>query len=187
MLQGKKVAILATHGYEQSELEVPLKSLRDAGADVKVVSLKNEPIRAVKGMEWTSTVDVDLTVDQISADKFDALVLPGGHYNPDTLRTNDRAVKFVLDMFNQKKPIGAICHGPWVLIEAGVVKNRTLTSYHSIKTDLKNAGANWVDKEVVVHNGLVTSRQPDDLEAFCDKLIEEIAEGQHEKRRTEVA
>lgn len=186
MLNGKRVAILATDGYEHSELTRPLEALREAGADVRVVSLDTDPIRGVKGKDWVDRVDVDTTVDQVSAEDFDALVLPGGLYNPDRLRTSDEAVRFVRGMFDAKKPIGAICHGPWMLIEADVVHGRRATSYHSIKTDMRNAGATWVDEEVVVHNGLVTSRSPADLDAFCDKLIEEIGEGLHKQRAASV-
>lgn len=183
MLKGKRVAILATDGFEQSELTAPRDALRKAGAEVLIVSLEKGKIRGVKGHDWADEVDVDTTIERISPNAYDALVLPGGLYNPDTLRTNEAAVNFVRGMFELKKPIGAICHGPWLLVEADVVSGRQVTSYPSIKTDLINAGGAWVDEEVVVHNGLVTSRSPDDLDAFCDKLIEEIAEGRHEQRQ----
>lgn len=183
MLEGKRVAILATDGYEQSELTAPRDALREAGAEPIIVSLEKGRIRGVKDRQWADEVDVDITIDTISPNAYDALVLPGGLYNPDTLRTNEKAVQFVRDMFKLQKPIAAICHAGWMLIEADILQGRNATSYHSIKTDMKNAGAEWVDEEVVVHNGLVTSRSPADLDAFCEKLIEEIAEGRHEQRQ----
>lgn len=183
MIKGKKVAILATDGFEQSELTVPRDALRDAGAEVTIVSLEPGSIRGVKGHEWADEVEVDQEIDRVSAEQFDALVIPGGVYNPDKLRTDERAVQLVRDMFKVLKPIAAICHGPWLLIEAGVIKGKKATSYKSIRTDMQNAGAEWVDEEVVVQNGLVTSRSPEDLDAFCDKLIEEIGEGRHQQRR----
>lgn len=187
MLQGKRIAILATDGFEQSELTEPLNTLRDAGADVKVVSPKGGEIRGVKGHEWGDSVPVDVDLDAASTDDFDTLVLPGGLYNPDALRATPKAVKFVRRMFEAKKPIAAICHGPWLLVEADVVRGRKLTSYPSIKTDLVNAGALWVDEEVVVHQGLITSRSPADLEPFCAKIVEETLEGRHDHRVTEAA
>lgn len=187
MLQGKNVAILATDGYEQSELTRPLEALREAGATVRIVSLKSGSIRGVKGHEWADTVEVDATVDEISARDFDSLVIPGGLYNPDALRQSEKSVDLVRDMFEAKKPIAAICHGPWLLVEADVVRDRDVTSYPSIRTDLRNAGANWKDEEVVVHLGLVTSRSPKDLDAFCAKLLEETREGIHQRRATEAA
>ncbi len=186
MLKGKKVAILATNGFEQSELTVPLETLQGAGLEVSIVSLDADPIRGEKGGEWQASIDVDMTLDQVSARDFDALVIPGGVYNPDKLRTDERAVQFVRDMFKIEKPIAAICHGPWLLIEAGVLEGRRATSYHSIRTDMQNAGADWVDQEVVVDKGIVTSRSPDDLKAFCTKVIEEIGEGRHQQRFTAV-
>jgi protease I len=183
MLQGKRIAILATDGFEQSELTVPRDALKKAGAEVVIVSLETGTIRGVKGHEWADEVDVDVSIDTVSPNAYDALMLPGGVYNPDKLRTDERAVQFVRDMFKLQKPIGAICHGPWLLIEAGALQGKQATSYPSIRTDMKNAGAEWLDEEVVVDNGLVTSRSPDDLDAFCDKLIEEIGEGRHEQRK----
>ena len=184
-LKGKKVAFLATNGFEYSELTQPWDEIKAAGADVELISLESGKIQGESAGEPTGDPKpVDRTVDQISAGDYNALVLPGGLANPDTLRTNDRAVSFVRDFFAQHKPVGAICHAPWVLIEAGVVDGRTLTSFPSVQTDLKNAGATWVDREVVCDEALVTSRTPDDLDAFCAKMIEEIAEGKHEEQTT---
>ena len=181
-LAGKKVAILATDGFEQDELLSPLEALRDAGADAKVVSPSDESkIKGWKHTDWGKKVKVDLPLNEANADEFDALVLPGGVMNPDHLRRDPQVLEFVKSFFNAGKPVGAICHGPWTLIDAGVVRGRKMTSYETIQTDLKNAGANWVDEEVVVDNGLVTSRKPDDLPAFNAKLIEEIAEGVHQR------
>ena len=182
-LTGKKVAILATDGFEQDELLSPLEALRDAGADVQVVSPSTESkIKGWKGTDWGKKVTVDLSLNDAISEEFDALVLPGGVMNPDHLRRDPLVLEFVKSFFTAGKPVGAICHGPWTLIDAGVVRGRTMTSYASIQTDLKNAGANWVDEEVVVDNGLVTSRKPDDLPAFNAKLIEEIAEGVHQRQ-----
>ena len=182
-LAGRRVAILATDGFEQSELEVPKKALEDAGADVKVVSPKDGSIRGWNNADWGSKVSVDLVLEVASADQFDALVLPGGVINPDKLRINDKAVEFVKAFAQSGKPIAAICHGPWTLINADAVKGRTLTSYASIKADLENAGAHWIDAPVVNDHGLVTSRKPDDLPAFCNKMIEEFVEGRHSPDR----
>jgi protease I len=183
-LDGVRVAILATDGFEQSELFEPKKALEEAGAQVSIVSLEAGEIKGWNHTNWGETVDVDLTVDEASADDFDALQLPGGVMNPDKLRANEKAVAFVKAFFDAGKPVGAICHAPWTLIEAGVVEGRTLTSYASIRTDLENAGAKWVDQEVVTDNGLVTSRKPDDIPAFNEKIIEEFAEGVHKRRKT---
>ncbi|QYX56926.1 type 1 glutamine amidotransferase [Roseovarius sp. SCSIO 43702] len=181
-ISNKKVAILATNGFEQSELEKPLEALRGAGAEVHVVSPDGEDIKGWEGSDWGRTVKADKALSDVKADDYNALVLPGGQINPDLLRVNDEALNFIKTFWDQKKPIGAICHAPWLLVETGIAKGRDLTSYKSIKTDLVNAGANWQDSEVVVDQALVTSRNPDDLPAFCDKLIEEIAEGKHESR-----
>ncbi len=182
-LQGKKVAILATDGFEQSELFQPKKALEEAGAEVSIVSLESGEIKGWDGKDWGKTIKVDLTIDEANADDFDALELPGGLMNPDKLRTNEKVLSFVKAFFNQGKPVAAICHAPWILINAEVVKGKELTSYHTIRHDLENAGAKWIDKEVVVDNGLVTSRNPDDLPAFNKKMIEEIAEGKHDRQK----
>ncbi|PVA10553.1 protease [Pelagivirga sediminicola] len=181
-ISDRKVAILATNGFEQSELEEPLKALKDAGATVHIIAPEGGEIRGWSGDDWGSKVKVDHTLDAVKSADYDALMLPGGQINPDLLRANKDAVEFVRAFWDAKKPIGAICHAPWLLIEAGIAKGRDMTSYHSIRTDVENAGANWHDKEVVTDKGLVTSRNPDDLPAFCDKLIEEIAEGKHTSR-----
>ena len=178
-LTGKKVAILATDGFEQDELLSPLEALKDAGAETQVVSTTEGKIKGWKHTDWGKKVKVDVTLAEANAEAYDALVLPGGVMNPDHLRRDPAALEFVKSFFRAGKPVGAICHGPWTLIDAGVVRGRKMTSYETIQTDLKNAGAEWVDQEVVVDNGLVTSRKPDDLPAFNAKLIEEIAEGVH--------
>jgi protease I len=181
-LQGKTVAILATHGFEQSELEAPKSALEQAGAEVDVVAPEAGSIQGFRHFDKGTPVEVDCTLDEVSAKDYDALVLPGGVFNPDALRTNAQAVGFVRDFFGEHKPVGAICHGGWTLIDAGVVEGRRMTSVRSIRTDLSNAGAEVVDEEVVVDNGLVTSRTPDDLPAFCRKLVEEIGEGRHARQ-----
>ncbi len=183
-LDGKKVAILAADGFEQSELFEPKKALEEAGAKVSVVSLESGEIKGWDKTDWGKTIAVDLTVDEADAADFDALQLPGGVMNPDKLRMNENAVSFVKAFFEAGKPVAAICHAPWTLVEADVVKGKTMTSWASLKTDLENAGAKWVDEEVVVDNGLVTSRKPDDLPAFNQKMIEEIAEGDHSREKS---
>jgi protease I len=178
-LSGKKVAILVANGFEQVEMTEPKKALEEAGAKTSIVSPESGKVKGWKLTEWGDEFPVDMPLENAKADDFDALVLPGGVMNPDKLRRNEWALQFVRAFFESGKPIAAICHGPWTLIDAGVVEGRTMTSYPSIQTDLKNAGAKWVDKEVVVDNGLVTSRKPDDIPAFNGKMIEEISEGIH--------
>jgi protease I len=178
-LQGKKVAILATDGFEQSELTQPLDALKNAGAEAHVVSPKSGDIQGMQHHEKGDKVHVDKSLAQAKPDEYDALVLPGGVANPDALRINKQALQFVRHFVDAKKPIAAICHGPWTLIETGIVEGRRVTSWPSLKTDLENAGADWVDQEVVTDKGLVTSRKPDDLPAFCAKMIEEFREGRH--------
>lgn len=181
-ISGKKIAILATHGFEQSELEVPKQKLKAAGATVHVVSPEKGEIRGWDKKDWGRPVAVDRTLDQVAADDYDAIVPPGGQINPDLLRVNDQALKLIKDFYNQKKIVAAICHAPWLLIETGVIKGRKATSYKSIKTDLINAGAKWEDSAVVTDEGLITSRNPGDLDAFSSKIIEEVAEGRHTQR-----
>lgn len=183
-LDGVRVAILATDGFEQSELFEPKKALEEAGATVSVVSLRTGEIKGWNHTNWGETIDVDLTVAEANADDFDALQLPGGVMNPDKLRMDEKAVSFIKAFFEAGKPVGAICHAAWTLIEADVVKGKTVTSWASLRKDLENAGAKWVDEEVVVDNGLVTSRKPDDIPAFNDKIIEEFAEGIHKRQKT---
>jgi protease I len=180
-LHGRKVAILiAPAGTEHSELTRPMKAVEDAGAEVTLVGIEVGEAKTVQSdLEPADVFHVDTTFQEVSADDFDALVIPGGTVGSDKLRGNGHAVKLVREFFAQGKPVGAICHGPWLLVEAGVVAGRTLTSYPTLKTDIRNAGGTWVDREVMVDDGLVTSRRPDDLRAFCDKVVEEIAEGRH--------
>lgn len=176
----KKIAILATDGFEESELKSPKEAMEKEGFEVDIVSLKEGKIKSWSKGNWSNEYKVDKTVDNVNSKQYNALMLPGGVINPDKLRTDDNAIKFIQDFFKEHKPVGAICHGPWSLINAEVVEGRKMTSYSSIKKDLQNAGAKWEDKEVVVDQGLVTSRNPDDLPAFNKKLIEEIKEGKHE-------
>lgn len=182
-LKGKKIAFLATDGFEQVELTEPLKAVKDAGAETHIVSLKSGKIQGMNHDKHADTFKVDKVVADTDAGEYDGLVLPGGVMNPDTLRMDQKAVAFVKKFFDESKPVAAICHGPWTLVEAGVVKGRTLTSWPSLKTDIRNAGGKWVDEEVHVDNGLVTSRNPDDLPAFCAKAVEEFAEGVHPPKK----
>jgi len=179
-LKGKKVAILTETGFEEVELTSPMQALKEAGAEVEVVSPQKEKVKAWNHDHWSIELNVDQHIDDANVDAYDALVLPGGVLNPDKLRTNKNAVAFVKDFLDSGKPVAAICHGPQLLIETDMIKGRKMTSFPSIKTDLENAGANWKDEEVVVDQGLVTSRSPKDLEAFNKKLLEEIREGVHE-------
>jgi protease I len=178
-LNNKKVAMLTEEGFEQVELTSPKEALEASGATVDVISPKSGKIKAWNETDWGIEIDVDKQLSDVNPDDYDALVLPGGVLNPDKLRQNKDAVAFVSAFLDEGKPVAAICHGPQILIETGMISGRTLTSYPSLQTDLKNAGANWVNQEVVVDKGLVTSRTPKDLEAFNQKTIEEISEGVH--------
>ncbi len=181
-LSGKKIAILATNGFEQSELEVPRDRLKNAGATIEVISLASGEIKGWDKKDWGRPVKVDKTLDQASASDYDAIVLPGGQINPDLLRVEPKALKFIKDIFDARKIVAAVCHAPWLLIETGIAEGRRMTSYKSIRTDVANAGAKWEDKEVVVDEGVITSRNPGDLEAFSKKIIEEVREGRHAGR-----
>ena len=182
-LNGKRVAILVTEGFEQVEMTGPRKALTDAGAKAEIVSPTEGEVQGWNHFDKGDRFNVDVAVDAADANDYDALLLPGGVGNPDQLRANPKAVQFVKHFVDSGKPIGVICHGPWTLIEAGAVKGRTMTSWPSLKTDLANAGAKWVDQEVVTDRGIVSSRKPADIPAFSRKLIEEIAEGRHAQRR----
>lgn len=181
-LDNKTVAFLATDGVEQVELTEPWKKVEDEGGTPRLVSLEDGEIQAFNHLDKGDTFEVDEKVADASESDYDGLVLPGGVANPDFLRADEDAVNFVRSFFEAQKPVAVICHGPWTLVEAGVVRDRTITSWPSLRTDIRNAGGNWVDQEVVVDNGLVSSRKPDDLPAFCDKLAEEICEGRHEEQ-----
>ena len=183
-LSGKRVAILATDGVEQSELTEPRKALDEAGAETTLVSPKAGVIKAWQHGQWADELRVDLSLEQAIVDNFDALLLPGGVMNPDRLRTNRKAVDFVQRFVNSGKPVAAICHGPWLLVEANAVRGRTITSWPSLQTDIRNAGGDWVDRDVVTDEGIVTSRKPDDIPAFNKKMLEEFAEGTHNRVRT---
>ena len=177
-----KILILATHGYERSELCVPLDELKKRGADVRIASIDREPIKSWDNKDWGDAVNVDLLAKDVDIDNFDALVLPGGQMNPDILRQDEDAMRVVKEFVASGKIIAAICHAPWLLIEADAVRGRKMTSYVSIKTDMKNAGAIWSDEPVVTDKGIITSRNPGDLDAFVKKIVEEIEEGRHERR-----
>ena len=186
-LSGKKIAILVANGFEQIEMTDPREALENAGATTDLVSTEDDEVKGWEHTEWGDTFDVEVRMDDADSDGYDALLLPGGVMNPDHLRRDERVQRFVRAFFEAGKPVAAICHGPWTLIDAGVVKGRRMTSYHTIQTDLKNAGATWVDEGVVVDQGLVTSRSPDDLPAFDEKMIEEFAEGRHAGQREKAA
>ncbi len=182
-LNGKRVAVLVANGFEQVEMTEPRKALQQAGAQTVLISPAQGQVKGWNHTQWGDSFPVDQPLDSANPDDYDALLLPGGVMNPDHLRTIPKAVSFVRAFFDEHKPVAAICHGPWMLAEAGVARGRTLTSYPSIKTDLINAGAHWVDQQVVVDNGLVTSRKPDDIPAFNQKMTEEFSEGEHTKQK----
>ena len=176
-LKGKKIAILATDGFEQSELMQPRQALEEAGAHTEVVSPNSGKIKGWDHKDWGESVKVDKTLDNVNAEEYDGLLLPGGVINPDRLRMDPKAVNFVQQFVTAGKTVGAICHGPWTLLEAGALKGKTVTSWPSLRTDLKNAGAHWVDKEVVTDGQFITSRKPDDIPAFNNAVIESLAQG----------
>jgi protease I len=186
-LNGKKVAFLATDGVEQIELTEPWKAVEKEGGTPELISLEDGEIQGFEHLDKAATFQVDRKAADAKESDYDGLVLPGGVANPDFLRMNEDAVRFTRSFFEAGKPVAAICHGPWTLVEADVVRDRTLTSWPSLETDIRNAGGNWVDEEVHVDHGLVTSRKPDDLPAFCDKLVEEICEGKHEEQALQTA
>ncbi len=181
-IENASILILATDGYERSELRVPLVELKKRGATVKIASIKSGEIKSWDETDWGDTVPVDLEARDVNTEDFDALVLPGGQINPDVLRANEDAVKVVRDFVKTGKPVAAICHGPWLLVEADALRGRQATSYKSIRTDIRNAGASWKDEAVVVDNGIITSRSPEDLPQFVDKIVEEVREGRHKRQ-----
>jgi protease I len=182
-ISGKRIAFLAGEGVEQVELTEPWKAVEEAGGTPELISVEEGEVQAFNHLDKADTFKVDRTVAEADPSDYDGLVLPGGVANPDFLRTDEDAVAFVRGFFEQAKPVAVICHGPWTLVEAGVLEGRTITSWPSLRTDIRNAGGTWVDEEVHVDNGLVSSRKPDDLPAFCAKLVEELAEGKHEAQR----
>jgi protease I len=186
-LQDKKVAFVATDGVEQVELTEPWKAVENEGGTPELISIESGEIQGFNHLDKGDRFSVDRPADQAKADDYDGLVLPGGVANPDRLRTDENVVRFIRAFFEAGKPVAVICHGPWTLVEADVVRGRTLTSWPSLQTDIRNAGGTWVDEEVHVDNGLVTSRKPDDLPAFCDKLVEEICEGRHDQQALQTA
>ena len=186
-LKGKRIAFLAADGVEQVELTEPWKAVEQAGAEPELLSIQEGKIQGFKHLDKAATFKVDKLVSEADPTDYDGLVLPGGVANPDFLRTDENAVRFIKRVFEQGKPVGVICHGPWTLVEAGVVKGRKITSWPSLRTDIRNAGGNWVDEEVVVDAGLVSSRKPDDLPAFCAKIVEEFGEGVHAERAEKTA
>lgn len=181
-INSAKVVILATDGYERSELRVPYEQLKNKGADVKIASIKDGEIKSWDEKDWGDSIKVDLLAKDVRIEDFDALVLPGGQINPDVLRANDEAMRVVKDFVKSGKVVAAICHAPWLLVEADAVRGREVTSYGSIKTDVKNAGGIWKDEKVVCDKGIVTSRNPDDLDAFVAKIVEEVEEGRHDRQ-----
>ncbi|HJU87696.1 MAG TPA: type 1 glutamine amidotransferase domain-containing protein [Gemmatimonadota bacterium] len=184
-LTGKRVAIVVADGFEQVEMTSPREALEEAGAETYLVSIEDRQVKGWKHTDWGDTFDVDVPIDEADPEDYDALVLPGGVMNPDKLRRDERVLEFVRAFFEEGKPVASICHGPWTLIDAGVAEGRRMTSYPSIRKDLENAGVEWTDQEVVVDNGLVTSRKPEDLPAFNAKTLEEIAEGRHAAVRSD--
>ena len=186
-LAGKRIAIIATDMVEQVELVEPRKALEAAGASTELISMKPGEIQGFDHYDKADKHKVDKTAEEVVASDYDGLLIPGGVGNPDTMRTDENLVQFTRDFFEQGKPVAVICHGPWMLVEAGVVRDRTVTSWPSLQTDIRNAGGKWVDKEVVVDQGLVTSRKPDDIPAFNKKMIEEFAEGKHAQQKAKTA